>query len=236
MQINQWPLRERPRERFFELGPEALSDAELVAIALRTGVKGHSVVELARTLLAQTGGLVGLLELSCEEFCQLPGLGPNKYLQLQVGHAIWTRYCQQRMLTAEETEETPDDHSKWHRLAISELGDEDKEVFACICIDARGQMIRFIRLFSGTLTRAQIYIREILKQILKYNTASVVFVHNHPGGKATPSQADRLVTRELIVALGYADVWVVDHFVVGQSQVRSVMHEEDGQKAKALST
>lgn len=216
MRFKDWPEYERPRERFWREGPEALSDSELIAIALRTGVQGQSAMDLAKQLLKQSGGIYQLLQISCDDFCTLPGLGPNKYLQLQIGQAIWKRYHQASMQLGSCQ------HSDSAKLALSELGHEEREVFACLFLDAKRQLISFERLFYGTLRRAQVYTREILKAALKHNADAVIFVHNHPGGTAEPSEADRLMTRELASALSLADVLVVDHLVVGGGQVQSV--------------
>ncbi len=211
MRITEWPAEERPREKLLARGAAALSDAELLAIFLRTGVRGRTAVDLARGLLERFGGLRPLLEARREEFCAELGLGAAKYVQLQAVLEMGRRHLFERLRRGE----TITDPQATRRFLLAQLRDLAYEVFACLLLDNRHRIIRFTELFRGTINGASVYPREVVRLALHHNAAAVIFAHNHPSGVAEPSQADRALTERLRQALGLIDVNVLDHFVVG---------------------
>lgn len=217
MAITDWPARERPRERLLELGPAALSDAELLAIFLRTGVSGKSAVDLARELLERFGGLRPLLESSRDAFCAAQGLGDAKFAQLQAVLEMSRRHLA-ATLERGSALESP---GAVRRYLASRLRHEPREVFACLFLDNRHRVIRFEELFFGTIDAASVYPREVVKRALALNAAALILAHNHPSGVAEPSLADQQITRRLIDALALVEVRVLDHMVVGDGEVVS---------------
>jgi DNA repair protein RadC len=211
MAIKDWPARERPRERLLKHGPQSLSDAELLAIFLRTGVRGKSAVDLARELLDRFGSLRGLLAAECDTFCGAPGLGEAKYAQLQAVLEMGRRHLAEQfdrgspLLSPEHTA----------RYLQSRLRDHPYEVFAVLFLDNRHRVLAFEELFRGTIDGASVHPREVVRRALALNAAAVILSHNHPSGIAEPSQADRRITTRLREALALVDVRVLDHMVVG---------------------
>jgi DNA repair protein RadC len=216
MAISDWPLAERPRERLLAHGAAALSDAELLAVFLRTGIRGKSAVEMARELLASLNGLGGLLA-SPETIQDVKGLGPAKKAQLAAVMEVAKR-CLRQNLQSGSALTSPGAVRDYLRLAIAE---REHEVFVCLWLDAQHRVISCEELFRGTLTQTSVYPREIVKAGLKANAAAVIFAHNHPSGVAQPSQADELLTRNLREALALVEVKVLDHFIVAGSQALS---------------
>jgi DNA repair protein RadC len=216
MAITDWPLAERPRERLLAHGAAVLSDAELLAIFLRTGIPGKSAVELARELLANLNGLGGLFA-SPENLQNIKGLGPAKTAQLAAVMEV-ARRCLKEDLRSASALTSPGAVRDYLRLAISS---REHEVFVCLWLDAQHRVIASEELFRGTLTQTSVYPREIVKAGLKANAAAVIFAHNHPSGVAQPSQADELLTRNLKEALSLVDIKVLDHFVVAGHQTLS---------------
>ncbi len=216
MAISDWPLAERPRERLLAHGAAALSDAELLALFLRTGIRGKSAVELARDLLERLNGLGGLLT-SPENLQDIKGLGPAKKAQLAAVIEVAKR-CLHRNLQSGGALTSPGAVRDYLRLAISA---REHEVFVCLWLDAQHRVLSCEELFRGTLTQTSVYPREIVKAGLKANAAAVIFAHNHPSGVAQPSQADELLTRNLKEALALVEVKVLDHFIVAGSQAIS---------------
>jgi DNA repair protein RadC len=214
--IADWPVTERPRERLLAHGARALSDAELLAILLRTGVRGKSAVQLARELLAQFRGLAGLLGAG-EALGRVKGLGAAKQAQFAAVIELARRSIQEE-LTAGTALTSPGAVRDYLRLALGAL---PHEVFICIWLDAQHRAIRFQEAFHGTLTQTSVYPREIVKAALASNAAAVIFAHNHPSGVAQPSQADELLTRSLREALALVEVKVLDHFVIAGNQALS---------------
>ena len=217
MAIPNWPAAERPREKLLTHGAQALSDAELLAIFLRTGVRGRSAVDLARDLLSRFGGLRALLCAEQAEFCRQHGLGTAKYTQLQAVLEMSRRHLAEG-LTRGESLTDPD--ATRHYL-LSRMRDYDHEVFACLLLDNRHRVIRYSELFRGTINGASVYPREVVKHVLRHNAAAVILAHNHPSGVAEPSEADRHLTRRLKAALELVEVRVLDHFVIGDGQTVS---------------
>ena len=217
MAITDWPASERPRERLLQRGPEALSDAELLAIFLRTGVTGKSAVDVARGLLARFGGLRELLSASREALCEAPGLGAAKYAQLQAALEIGRRHLGEKLVRGAALNSSLDTK---HYLQ-AQLRDRESEVFCCLFLDNRHRVLAFEELFRGTLNGTAVYPREIVKRALKLNAAAVILAHNHPSGVAEPSRADELLTSRLKEALTLVDVRLLDHLIVGDGETVS---------------
>ncbi len=217
MPITDWPIGERPRERLLKQGAASLSDAELLAIFLRTGIPGRTAVDLARDLLQESGGLRQLLALELQPFCQKPGLGEAKYAQLQAVLEMGRRHLFQYL---EREEELTSPQAVRHYLT-ARLRHQHREVFCCLFLDNRHRVIRCEDLFQGTIDGASVYPREVLKRALALNAAAVIFAHNHPSGRAEPSSADQRLTQRLVKALELVDIRVLDHMVVGEAGVVS---------------
>ena len=215
MSINDWPADERPRERLLAQGAAALSDAELLAIFLRVGMKGKSAVDLARDLIQRFGSLTRLFAANQDEFSAIPGMGPAKYAQLQAVLEMARRALSEQM-QQNDAFLTPGAVRDYLRLHLAGLA---HEVFFALWLDAQNRLIAGEELFRGTLTQTSVYPREVVKKALWHNAAAVVFAHNHPSGVSEPSFADESLTRELRQALALVDVRVLDHFIVaGASQ------------------
>ena len=210
MAISDWPLQERPRERLLALGPQALADAELLAILLRTGVKGKSAVDVARTLLSRFGGVAALLEAGSERLGGTPGLGSAKLAQLQAALELARRALKEELKTRDALS-SPRTVRDYLRLALS---GREHEVFMALMLDAQHRVIASEELFRGTLTQTSVYPREVVKCALRHNAAAIIFAHNHPSGVAEPSHADETLTRALKAALAMVDIQVLDHFIV----------------------
>ena len=214
MAITDWPAAERPREKLLARGAAALSDAELLAIFLRTGVPGMSAVELARELLAEHGGLAGVLRLDRRAFCARKGLGEAKYVQLQAALEMARRHL--RAGLARGAAMTSPRQVREY-LALW-LADRPHEVFACLYLDTRHRVIACEELFRGTIDGASVHVREVVASALEKGAAALIFAHNHPSGVAEPSAADRQITERLRQALALVDVRVLDHIVVGAGE------------------
>ncbi len=217
MAISDWPMQERPREKLLEHGAKALSDAELLAIFLRTGVKGKSAVDLARELLVDFGSLRLLLTADQTRFCEPLGLGAAKYAQLQAVLEMARRHLAEQLEKGNAL--TSPDLTRNYLSA--QLRDLDYEVFACLFLDNQNRVIRYEELFRGTIDGASVYPREVLKKVLSHSAAAVIFAHNHPSGVAEPSRSDRHITERLQQALSLVDVRVLDHLIVGDGDVVS---------------
>lgn len=217
MAITDWPEHERPREKMLLRGPQALSDAELLAIFLRTGVKGKSAVDLSRELLQQFGSLRALLTADRQTFCQSRGLGEAKFAQLQATMEMSRRHLQETLQRGNVLA-NPDDT---RRYLTARMRDYPHEVFAVLFLDNRHRVISLDEMFNGTINGASVHPREIVKRALSHNAAAVILAHNHPSGVAEPSEADKQLTRKLSEALGLIDVRVLDHFVVGDGETVS---------------
>ncbi|TCT21932.1 RadC family protein [Thiobaca trueperi] len=211
MTIRDWPEDERPREKLLERGAGALSDAELLAIFLRTGIPGKSAVDLARELLIAFGGLAGLLAADQRRFCQEKGLGTAKFAQLQAVLELSRRYLLTR-LDGQDVLTSPQATRDYLKMRLYGL---PHEVFACLFLDNRHRVIRFEELFRGTIDGASVHPREVLRRVLDTNAAAVIFAHNHPSGVAEPSQADLRITQRLKSMLDLIEVRVLDHIIVG---------------------
>ena len=213
--IKDWPADERPREKLLLRGAQALSDAELLAIFLRTGTRGKTAVDLARELLHEFGSLRALFEANEAHFCQANGLGQAKYVQLQAVLEMSSRYLKERL----QKGDTLSDPDAVRFYLSTRLRQKPAEVFACLFLDNRHQMIQYEEMFHGTIDSATVHPREVVRTALKHNAAAVIFAHNHPSGNAEPSKADESITSKLKDALALIDVRVLDHFVVGEQVV-----------------
>jgi DNA repair protein RadC len=217
MAITDWPENERPRERLLAQGAHVLSDAELLAIFLRTGVAGKSAVDVARDCLHQFEGLRGLFAASLGEFSAIKGLGAAKYAQLQAVFELSRRAVGQelRQSAALTSPQRVRDY-----LSLM-LGKNQVEVFVALFLDAQNRLICSEELFRGTLMQTAVYPREVVKQALAHHAAAVIFAHNHPSGAAHPSEADLSLTRQLKQALNLVDIRTLDHFIVAGPVVYS---------------
>jgi DNA repair protein RadC len=217
MAISDWPAGERPRERLLAQGAGALSDAELLAVMLRTGLPGKSAVELGRDLLARFQGVAGLFAANPVNLKGVKGLGPAKRAQFEAAIELARRSLKADMQSANALT-SPGAVRDYLRLAIA---GREHEVFVCLWLDAQHRVTACEELFRGTLTQTSVYPREIVKAALRANAAAVIFAHNHPSGVAQPSRADELLTRNLKDALALVEVKVLDHFIVAGRQALS---------------
>lgn len=211
MSIRDWPADDRPREKLLARGAAALTDAELLAIFLRTGVPGRSAVDLARDLLARFGSLRSLLAAPLDRFCDAPGLGSAKFAQLQAVIEMARRHLDEEL----RDRGSLNDPASVRRYLQSQLRGLDHEVFAALFLDSQHRLIAYEPLARGTLDGAAVYPREVVKAALRLGAGAVIFAHNHPSGIAEPSAADRHLTERLVQALKLVDIRVLDHFVVG---------------------
>ncbi len=211
IKITDMPLEERPREKLLQRGAQALTNVELLAIFLRTGVAGKTALDLARDLLEEFGDLRRLLGADQKQFCKAKGLGNAKYVQLKACVELSRRYLRE-CLERGDALTNPDDT---RNFLMSELSGRDYEVFGCLFLDNKNRVIKFEELFYGTIDGASVYPREVLKRTLQHNAAALILAHNHPSGMAEPSPADITITKRLMEALSLIDVRVLDHFVVG---------------------
>jgi DNA repair protein RadC len=215
--INDWPAGERPREKLLQRGATSLSDAELLAIFLRTGVTGKSAVDLARELLTRFGGLTQLVAASEADFCETKGMGQAKFVQLQAVLEMSRRALKEELQRGDALN-SPRAVRDYLQLL---LGGRDQEVFLVLFLDTQHRVIASEELFRGTLSQTSVYPREVVKRALAHNAAAVILAHNHPSGVAEPSQSDQLLTDALKQALSLVDVRVLDHFVVAVGQTLS---------------
>jgi DNA repair protein RadC len=218
MSIRDWPAAERPREKLLDQGSASLSDAELLAIFLRTGVSGKSAVDLARHLLLQFGSLRALMEADQLTFSRQLGLGPAKFAQLQAVLEMARRHLAER-LRRDSVLDSP--------LVVRDylkalLRHEPHEVFGCLFLDAKHRVLAFEALFRGSIDTTSVYPRQVIKRALAHNAAALILCHNHPSGVAEPSQADRVLTKRLQKALDLIDVRVLDHIIIGEGDPLSM--------------
>lgn len=211
MAITDWAEEDRPREKLLQQGADALSDAELLAIFLRVGIRGKTAVDLASDLLAEFGSLQALLAADHARFCQCHGLGDAKYAQLQAVLEMARRHFFEILkrgnaLTSPEATRA---------YLSAQLRSYSYEVFACVFLDNQHRIIELEELFRGTIDSASVYPREVAKRALFHNAAAVIFAHNHPSGINEPSQSDKNITDKLRQALGLFDIRVLDHFIIG---------------------
>jgi DNA repair protein RadC len=218
MAIRDWPSDERPREKLLEKGAAALSDAELLAILLRTGTRGRSAVDLARNVLKSFTSLRKLIASDRQRFCAEPGLGLARFAELQASVEIAKRQMSET-LRAGPSLSSP---RATRDFLSARLRDLEHEVFCCLYLDKRHRLIQFEELFRGTIDGASVHPREIVKLALQRNSAAVIIAHNHPSGVAEPSQADEFITQRVKEALALVDIRLLDHIIVGDGQCVSL--------------
>lgn len=208
--LKEWPTQEKPREKLLHLGANCLSDAELLAIFLRTGVTGLDVVALARQLLLTFGSITGIFQASKDEFCHIRGLGVAKYVQLQACLEMAKRFMSEPIIAGRPLTSSAD--SK--HFLISQLRNEKREVFAVLLLDSQHQVICFEKLFFGTINAAAVYPRVVVETALAKQASSVILTHNHPSGCLVASESDIQMTQQLIKAFALFDINVLDHIIV----------------------
>lgn len=220
MEIKDLPTQARPREKLLQRGPQALSDVELLAILLRTGMAGKNVFHLAQELL-QSGGLSGLLNASPATFKNVKGLGPAKTAELLAVFEIARRALAER-LQERQAFQSPASVKQYIQL---HLAHKNHEVFAVLFMDSQNRLLAMEELFRGTLTQTSVYPREVVLRALHHHSAAVVLAHNHPSGSVQPSRADEALTQNLKACLALVDVRVLDHIIVGQGQALSMAEQ-----------
>lgn len=213
MKITDWPSCERPREKLLRQGAESLADAELLAVFLRTGIKGLTAVDLGRKLINRFGSIGKFLNAEKAEILIEHGMGPSKYAQLIAVLELAKRAAEEE-LKQKDVFTDVDEVKCYVQQQMSGLR---QEVFAVLFLDSQHQLLAFRKLFFGTINAAAVYPREIVKQALADNAAAVILVHNHPSGVAEPSQADINITNQIQQALSLIDIRVLDHFIVGHA-------------------
>ncbi|MGV7166480.1 RadC family protein [Xanthomonas axonopodis] len=214
MHIHDWPTHERPREKLLARGATALSDAELLAIFVGSGLRGQDAVQTARDLLHRDGPLRLLLDRPAKALARLPGLGPASACKLAAAMEL----AQRHLMSALERGEALSDPPSVGRYFSQRLRARAYEVFAVLFLDNRHRAIAFEELFTGTIDGADIHPREVVRRALLHNAAAVIVGHNHPSGNPEPSEADRAVTKRLLDSLELVDVRLLDHFVIGDGR------------------
>lgn len=218
MSIQDWPKSEQPREKLLLMGATALSDAELLAIFLRTGVAGKSAVGLSRDLINQYGGIRPLLNADLKTFCTTKGLGKTKFVQMQAALEISKRYLNEQLKRGDALT-NPDETRRYFK---SKLRDQAHEVFACLFLDAANRVIQYEELFFGSINSTAVHPRQVLKRALFHNANAVIVAHNHPSGISNPSSADQAITRRLKDALELVDIRLLDHLIIGDGATCSM--------------
>jgi DNA repair protein RadC len=220
MRIQDLPADARPREKLLARGPQALSDVELLAILLRTGMAGKTVFQLSEELLAPDG-IAGLLKATAASLKRVKGLGPAKQAELLAVFELARRALSQR-LKERTAFQTPDAVKQYLQL---QLAHKNQEVFAVLFLDNQNRMLALEEMFQGTLSQTSVYPREVVLRALHHQAAAVVLSHNHPSGSVQPSRADEHLTQTLKASLALVDVRVLDHIIVGQGQALSMAEQ-----------
>ena len=215
--IKDWPALERPREKLLARGVGALSDAELLAIFIRSGVRGKTALDVARGVLNELGGLRATLDSQRARFCRANGVSEVTFVTLQASLELGRRHLESRLERGVSLA-TPDDT---RRYLSCRLRGYPHEVFACLFLDNRNRVLGFEEMFRGTIDGATVHPREVVKRALEHNAAALIVAHNHPSGVAEPSHADRALTRRLVDAVGLVDIRLLDHLVIGDGEVVS---------------
>lgn len=224
MNIKQWPHAERPREKLLLQGAGSLSDAELLAIFIRCGVKGKTAVDIARGLLQQFGNFKKIIDLERQEFCCCSGLGVAKYVELQATLELVKRYIGQTLSDSGSFA----DIVAAKLYCAAKLSQHKREVFAAAFLDNSNQLLHYDELFYGTINRAVVYPREVVRKALQYNAASLILMHNHiAGGAVLPSNDDKQVTAHLQEVLAVIDVKILDHIIVGDGECFSFAENQE---------
>lgn len=211
MAITDWHENDRPREKLLKFGAQHLSDAELLAIFLRVGVKGKSAVQLAQELLDHFGSLHALLSADEAEFCQAKGLGQAKFVQLKAVLEMSRRHFESGLQKGDAFS----DAETVARLLQHHIGHQTREIFGLVLLDQQNRFIGFEALFTGTLNQAAVHPREVIQTVLNHQAAAVILAHNHPSGDPKPSLADHQLTQHLSRALAVIEVRCLDHLILG---------------------
>ena len=217
MRISDWPIESRPRERLLNSGPGSLSDADLLAVFLRTGIAGKSAVDMGRELITRFGSLRNLFNAPLNHLSHVTGMGPAKYAILQAALELGRRMHKED-LSQGNVLSSP---SCVRDFLRSSLRQAEHETFAVMFLDVRNRLLGYEEMFRGSLTQASVYPREVVKAALARNSAGVILAHNHPSGDASPSVADRVVTTALQRALELVDIRVHDHFIIAGNEIYS---------------
>lgn len=218
MSLANWPKTEQPREKLLAAGAERLSDAELLAIFIHTGIRGKSALEIARGLLVKYGDLGEVLKQDRDALCAEPGLGTAKVASLEAAQEL----AQRQMLGVARKADVLDSSAATRRYLLAKYQHLEHEVFSCVYLNNQHHVVKIEELFRGTIDGAAIYPREVVKRCLYHNAAAVIFAHNHPSGVAEPSQPDLAITSRLKQALATVDIRVLDHLIIGAGTVVSL--------------
>jgi DNA repair protein RadC len=219
--IKYWPENERPRERLLAQGPGAMSDAQLIAIVLRTGGGGRSALDIAMELLDTFGSMKNLEKASLSEVCTLKGMGPAKAAQLKAALELGRRLFKEPASKGPAFSTGQDVYSHYHPL----FRNLDKEVFHCAMLDVKNRLIRDSRVSEGTLTSSLVHPREAFREAIRESAAAVIFVHNHPSGDPSPSREDIVLTERLETAGDTVGIRVLDHVIVGDGGYSSMLEK-----------
>ncbi len=217
MPITDWPASERPREKLLARGASTLSDAEILALFIRTGLKGRTALDLARDWLCHFDGLRGFLDADASCLTALPGLGPAKYAEIQAALELGQRHLA-ATLERSDVMSSPD---ATRRFLSARLRGLRHEVFAALFLDSQHRLIVFEELFRGSIDSCSVHPRQVVERALKLNAAALILAHNHPSGVAEPSAADRHITERLRQALDLFEIRILDHLVIGEGRPAS---------------
>lgn len=220
MTIPTWPEYERPREKLLRLGSRALSDAELLAVFLRVGVAGCSAVDLARSLLQRFGGLNAVLDASVDDLVKINGLGKAKVAQLYAALALGERYLEEKVYFRQYLNSS----EEVKKLLTARMRKYKNECFDAIFLSAQHHILAIETLFTGSVQESTVYPRTIVTRCLHHNAAALVVAHNHPSGRAQPSAADELLTRQLRSLLAELDITLIDHIIIGDQPFSFAEH------------
>ena len=218
MSLSNWPSSERPREKLFNKGATALSDAELIAILLGTGTRGKTAIDLARELLNHFSNLSSLLAADFSEMQSIEGVGQAKFAIFQAIRELSQRSLLEDLCRGDAL--TSPSATKRYLQAV--LGNQQQEVFWALMLDSQHQVLASEALSHGTIDAASVYPREVVKRCLKHNAAAVIFAHNHPSGALTPSESDKAITQKLKRALATVDIRMLDHLIIGHNRCCSM--------------
>lgn len=221
--IKAWPQQERPRERLLEQGAKSLSDAELLAIFLRSGSKQHSAVELARLLIQHFGGLNPVFDASMEEICQFHGMGETKYSQLMAVKELGRRYLGNYF---NHSQVVLDSSALVLDYLRYELQGEAQEVFAVLCLDSQLRKLHFKKLFFGSTNFCEVSIKQTLRYAIQQHASFVVIAHNHPFGEAVPSAQDVHMTKQLREACQWVEIKLIDHIIIAKQHSFSFAEQQ----------
>jgi len=219
MPISNWSLTERPREKLLAKGAQNLSDAELLAIFINSGIKGKTAIDLAYSLLNHFGGIRNIFDANEKQICNSPGIGKAKYALLQASLEISRRYLGEQLINTNII----DNAESAYLYLTSKLRRSEREIFACLFLNNQNRVVHYEELFYGTINSTTIYPREIVKIALQYNASSVIFAHNHPSGTPIPSPQDKHLTNTLTKILRPLDIKVLDHIIIGSNTYVSLI-------------